>query len=377
MITSIQQLKKEDLQGKKVLVRVDFNVPVQDGKVVDDYRIVRALPTINFLKENGAKILLISHIETKDVETPTLKPVFEYLLPTLNLKFIEDCFSEESVGATGSLGEGGVILFENIRRYEGEKKNDEVFGKQLAGLADIYVNDAFAVSHREHASVVGVPKYLPSYAGLLLSDEMKHLSIDENTPHPFLFIIGGAKFDTKLPLIDKFLEKADKVFVGGALVNDILKAKGYEVGKSLVSETPIDLSHIVSNPKIIIPVDVITQNGSESQAKVIGAVSKDDVIVDVGEETLSLLEPEITKAKYILWNGPMGNYEKGFKDGTINLSKLIGASKAESVVGGGDTLASIKELGLVDEFTFISTGGGAMLELLLKGTLPGIEALEK
>jgi len=377
MITSIQQLSKEALQGKKVLVRVDFNVPVQEGKVVDDYRIVRALPTINYLKENGAKILLISHIETKEVETPTLRPVFDYLLPTLNLKFVEDCFSETAMSDIATLGDGEVILFENIRRYEGEKKNDEAFGKQLAGLADIYVNDAFAVSHREHASVVGVPKYLPSYAGLLLSDEMKHLSIDENTPHPFLFIIGGAKFDTKLPLLDKFLEKADKVFIGGALVNDVLKVKGYEVGKSLVSETPIDISHIISNPKVIIPVDVITQSGSESHSKVIGAVLADDVIVDVGEETLSLLEPEIAKAKYILWNGPMGNYEKGFKEGTIVLSKLIGASKAESVVGGGDTLASIKELGLVDQFTFISTGGGAMLDLLLNGTLPGIKALEK
>ena len=377
MITSLSQLKKEDLQGKKVLVRVDFNVPVQDGKVVDDYRIVRALPTINLLKENGAKILLISHIETKEVETPTLRPVFDYLVPTLNLKFIEDCFSEEAKTSIDSLGDGEIILFENIRRYEGEKKNDEAFGKQLAGLADLYVNDAFAVSHREHASVVGVPKYLPSYAGLLLSDEIKHLSIGENTPHPFLFIIGGAKFDTKLPLIETFLEKADKVFVGGALVNDILKAKGYEIGKSLVSETSVDLSHVISNPKIIIPVDVITQNGTESHSKVIGAVSKDDTIMDVGEETLGLLAPEIAKAKYILWNGPLGNYEKGFKEGTIELSKLVGASSAESVVGGGDTLASIKELNLMDEFSFISTGGGAMLELLLKGTLPGIQALDK
>jgi len=377
MIKSIQQLNKEEIQGKKVLVRVDFNVPVQDGKVVDDYRIVRALPTINFLKENGAKILLISHIEIKDVETPSLRPVFDYLSEKFSLSFIEDCFGEEAVNRISSLGDGEIILFENIRRYEGEKKNDEVFGKQLADLAEIYVNDAFAVSHREHASVVGVPKYLPSYAGLLLSDEIAHLSIGENTPHPFLFIIGGAKFDTKLPLIEKFLEKADKVFVGGALVNDILKAKGYEIGKSLVSETSVDLAYIISNPKVIIPVDVITESGVESQSKVIGAILKDDVIVDVGEETISLLEPEIAAAKYILWNGPMGNYEKGFKEGTVALSKLIGGSKAESVVGGGDTLASIKELNLMDEFTFISTGGGAMLDLLLNGTLPGIQALDK
>ena len=375
MITNINQLKQEEIRGKKVLVRVDFNVPIKDGVVVDDYRITRALPTIEFLRRSGAKVLLISHIETKDVDVPTLKPVHTLLSQTVPVSFIEDCFSDEARQGIDMLEESEVILFENIRRYEGEKKNDEEFGKKLAGLADIYVNDAFAVSHRSHASIVGVPKYISGYAGLLLADEISHLKIDDQTPHPFLFILGGAKFDTKLPLIEKFLDKADKIFIGGALANDLLKLKGVDVRDSLVSTmstmsgivnnpdaTENPLQKLLSNPKIIIPEDLVWN---------------EDKIVDAGPKVLVDLKPHIMSAKYILWNGPLGNYENGFKEGTITLSKLIGESSAQSVVGGGDTLASIKELGLMDEFTFISTGGGAMLDFLQAGTLVGVEALDQ
>ncbi len=376
MIRNLRDLSPSDIQGKKVLVRVDFNVPVKDGKVVDDYRIIRALPTINFLRENGAKVLLLSHIETKDV-TPTLVPVFDYLSNLFELSFLKDCFNDEAKLKISSLKDGEVILFENIRQYEQEKKNDMDFAKHLASLADIYVDDAFAVMHREHASVVGVPKFIPSYAGFLLSDEIKHLKIDASTPHPFLFILGGAKFETKLPLINTFLGKADKVFVAGALINDMLKAKGYEVGVSVVSDQLIDISDIINDPKLIIPVDVVVKNGDETKTKAISAVAKDDMIMDIGEKTMSTIAEEVKNAKYILWNGPLGFYEKGFKEATVSLCKMIGGGSAESVVGGGDTLASIQELHLEDKFTFISTGGGAMLEFLLKGTLPGIEALDK
>lgn len=372
MITNINQLKQEEIRGKKVLVRVDFNVPVKNGVVADDYRITRALPTIEFLRRNGAKVLLISHIETKDVDVPTLKPVHTLLSQTVPVSFIEDCFSDEARQGIDMLEDSEVILFENIRRYEGEKKNDEEFGKKLAGLADMYVNDAFAVSHRSHASIVGVPKHIPGYAGLLLSDEISHLKIDDQTPHPFLFILGGAKFDTKLPLIEKFLDKADKIFIGGALANDLLKLKGVDVKDSLVStmsgmdatENPLQhaLQKLLSNPKVMIPEDLVWS---------------EDKIVDAGPKVLVDLKPHIMSAKYILWNGPLGNYENGFKEGTITLSKLIGESSAQSVVGGGDTLASIKELGLMDEFTFISTGGGAMLDFLQAGTLVGVEALDQ
>jgi len=366
MIHSINELQQTDLKGKKVLVRVDFNVPVKEGRVVDDYRIIRALPTIIYLKERGAKILLISHIETKEIEVPTLVPVFEYFRENSNtglqdIHFVEDLFSDDSLNVLANLQDGEVVLFENIRRYEEEKKNDAGFGERLAALADIYVNDAFAVSHREHASVVGVAPHLSAYAGLLLSDEIAHLKIDENVPRPFLFIIGGAKFDTKLPLIQKFLDKADTVFVGGALANDIFKARGIDIKDSLVSDG-VDISGVANNPKLVIPLDVVWDNRA---------------IMDAGKAGIEELRPLIQNAKYILWNGPLGNYEKGFKEGTIALAQLFGESSAVSVVGGGDTLASIKELGLVDKFSFISTGGGAMLELLLKGTLPGIAVLDK
>ncbi len=362
MIHNIQQLKEEDIRGKKVLVRVDFNVPVKNGVVVDDYRIQRAMPTITFLRERGAKILLISHIETKDVEVPTLKPVHTLLAQTLPLAFIEDCLGDEAKQSIDMLEESEVILFENIRRYEGEKKNDLEFAKQLAALADMYVNDAFAVSHREHASVVGVPQYIPGYAGLLLSDEIAHLKVDEAVPHPFVFILGGAKFETKLPLIDKFIDRVDTMFIGGALANDLLKLKGVEVKASLVSSAAVSLDHVLKNPKVMIPEDLVWS---------------DDKIMDAGQGDIERLRPIIMNAKYILWNGPLGNYEAGFKEGTIALSKLIGKSEAVSVVGGGDTLASIKELDLMDQFSFISTGGGAMLEFLEKGTLVGVNALER
>lgn len=363
MIKTIQQLNKEEIQGKMFLVRVDFNVPVKEGVIIDDYRIVRALPTIQFLRDNGAKIILISHIETKDVPVPTLRPAYEYVNKLFPISFVEDCFSEEMRGKKEAMKEGDVILLENIRRYEGEKSNDPAFAEKLAQLADIYVNDAFAVSHRSHASVVGIPSYLPSYAGLLLSDEIKHLEVSDDK-HPFLFILGGAKFETKLPLIEKFLNKADMIFVGGALANDLLKLRGVDVKESLLSTADISIGHLLDNPKIMIPTDLVWNEEGTA-------------IMDAGPETIESLRPHVANAKYILWNGPLGNYEKSFKAGTSALSKMIGESSAESVVGGGDTLASIKELGLVDEFTFISTGGGAMLELLLKGTLPGIQALDK
>lgn len=362
MITILRELKADDMKGKKVLVRVDFNVPIKDGAVADDYRIERAMSTISYLRQCGAKILLVSHIETKDVEAPTLRPVYAHLSQKLPLSFIEDCLGDDARQGIDMLEEGEIILFENIRRYEGEKKNDSEFAKRLAGLADFYVNDAFAVCHREHASVVGVPKHLPSYAGLLLADEIKHLKIDDATPHPFLFILGGAKFETKLPLIEKFLEKADQMFIGGALANDLLKQKGVDVKDSLVSSDDIPLGHLLINPKVLIPSDMVWDANR---------------IMDAGPKDIDMLKPFIMAARYILWNGPLGDYERGFKEATIALSRLIGQSQAISVVGGGDTLASIKELGLMDQFTFISTGGGAMLEFLLKGTLPGISALDK
>jgi phosphoglycerate kinase len=361
-----------DITGKKVLVRLDFNVPIDNGAVRDDYRIQKSLQTINFLREHQAKIIIISHIEGRE---HSLKPVFEYLKNTLSLpvEFCEDCL-ENGQANIEKLNNGEVLLCENLRLYDGEKKNDEEFAKKLSALGEIFVNDAFSVSHRAHASVVGVPKFLPTYIGFQFDSEVKHLSECFNPPHPFLFILGGAKFDTKLPLVEKFLDIADTIFVGGALGNDLFKARGLNVGASLISDSSADFSKYLSNPKIIMPTDVaVGQNIIKKPEE----VQNTEAIYDAGPETLALLTEEIKKAKHILWNGPLGNYENGYKQPTLDLAKAIAESGAKSFVGGGDTLAAISELKLEDKFTFISTGGGAMLDFLAKGTLPGLEVLKK
>lgn len=374
------------LTGVKVLLRADFNVPMKNGVVVDDFRIRAALPTVDFLCSKGATVILVSHLEDNDGENLTLQPVADQLKKLGEpVTFIKDYKAAYSTIEAGSLepGAGRVFLMENLRFFEGEKKNDPKFAKELASLADIYVNDAFPVCHREHASVVGVPKLLPSYAGLQLEKEVENLSRAFNPAHPFLFILGGAKFETKMPLLVKFLDIADQVFVGGALANDIFKAKGFEVGRSLVSKTVIDLSHITNNPKLLVPLDVINQ---EHASKTPDSLSATDEIMDDGPKTLAMLKEKVSAAKFILWNGPLGMYEGGFKRPTLELAKMIAeATSGEagknggvtSIIGGGDTIAATEELKNQAKFTFVSTGGGAMLDFLAKGTLPGIEALEK
>ena len=365
----IQDVK--DLKGKRVLVRADYNVPVADGVVVDDYRIRKSLPTVEFLKNAGAKIILISHIESGS----TLRPVFDNLQKHFRLTFCEDCLDDHA--AIDEMKEGDVILCENVRLYSGEKTNDADFAKKLASLAGVYVNDAFPVSHRKHASVCRITEFLPSYAGLLFQSEVEHLSISFNPPHPFLFILGGAKFDTKIPLIVKFIDRADKVFVGGALAHNFFKELGREIGASFVSEGNFDLVKLYETGKIILPIDTVVEKNGERTAKRVAECEKTDVMLDNGPETLKEIEEAMKDAKFILWNGPLGNYESGYKEGTLKLATLIAESGAKTVVGGGDTLATIAELKIEDKFTFVSTAGGAMLDFLANGTLPGIECLDK
>ncbi len=366
----------EYLSGVKVLVRVDFNVPIKNGLVVEDFRVRAALPTIEFLIEKGAKVILMSHLEAADGTNPSLAPVADCLKRLgKEVMFIKD-FNKAHDAINEQLKGGACALLENLRFFDGEKKNDAKFAKELATLGDIYVNDAFSVCHREHASVVGVPKFLPSYAGLQIEKEVANLSRAFNPTHPFLFILGGAKFDTKLPLLEKFIEIADSVFVGGALANDLLKAKGYEVGKSVLSKGIADLSKFIESPKLVVPLDILNE---QKQIKLITAIGADDKIMDIGPATVDALKSIVTSAKFILWNGPLGLYENGFKDATLELAKMISsatANGAESIVGGGDTLAAISELGVQEKFSFISTGGGAMLDFLATGTLPGIDALK-
>jgi len=286
----------------------------------------------------------------------------------------------EGAAALAGLADGQVAIVENIRNWEGEKKNDPDFAAKLAALADVYVNEAFSVAHRPHATIVGVPKLLPSYAGFNFEKEVTNLSKAFNPPHPYLFVLGGAKFETKAPLIKKFLGIADNVFVGGALANDLQKARGYEIGDSSHSDQDFGFAEMLDNPKLLLPVDVMVEDAAGNKGlRSADGVHSGDKIWDDGEETVAGLQSFIRSAKFILWSGPLGRFETGYTEGTFALARAIadaGEDGAETIVGGGDTLASIEELKLTDKFTFISTAGGAMLDFLANGTLPGIEALQ-
>jgi 3-phosphoglycerate kinase len=349
---SIRELK--NIKGKTALVRADFNVPISAGKIQDDFRIKAAMPTLKFLLAKGVKVIAMSHHSSA---TQSMKPVQKYL----DKKF----------------SKGKIILLENLRQNKGEEKNDQNFAKKLAKLGDFYVNEAFPVCHRVHASIVSVPKYLPSYAGFQLEKEVKNLSVAFKKPkHPFLFILGGAKFSTKMPLIKKYLKLADKIFIGGALMNDFIKAEGYEVGKSLVDSENYGIEKIMKNKKLIIPGNVVVKNAKKMfMQKKVRDILKSDAIVDVGKKSIQILAPIIKKSKLILWNGPIGKYEAGGAKGTKEVLKLVAKSRAESIIGGGDTVTLVSELKMEKKFSFVSTGGGATLDFLANGTLPGIKAL--
>ncbi|MBI3632226.1 MAG: phosphoglycerate kinase [Candidatus Vogelbacteria bacterium] len=358
-----------ELFGKKVLLRLDLNVSLKDGAVFDDFRIKGSLPTLNYLKDADAKIIILSHLGEGGTET--LRPVADYLKVSL-LPIKIDVSLKDRVA---HMQNGEVIILENLRQDKREVVNDPEFAKELASLGDIYVNDAFSVSHRNHTSIVALPKLLPHYAGFLLQSEVENLSKLFNPDHPFLFILGGAKFETKINLVKKFLDIADKIFIGGALSNTIFKKMGYETGVSLVDEKEMNLDFVLNNKKIVLPMDVTVRDAMGDSVKLPDQVLKNENILDMGPESLEATKKMIDDAKYILWNGPMGNFEKGLKQITEDLATHLSKSGAKTIVGGGDTLTAIRDLDLVDKFTFTSSGGGAMLDFLVNGTLPGIEAL--
>ncbi|OHA25710.1 MAG: phosphoglycerate kinase [Candidatus Taylorbacteria bacterium RIFCSPHIGHO2_02_FULL_45_35] len=364
--------REKIISGTRVLLRLDLNVPIKEGKVTDDFRILRSMKTLEFLVSSGARTVIVAHIDDK--EGGTLLPVFEYLKKKFKIEF--SSFKEAGRKAAG-LTPGSFLFIENIRENEGEVENDEAFAKELSMFGSLYINEAFSVSHRPHASIVGVPKFLPSYAGFLFEEEVRVLSEVFNPPRPFLFILGGAKFETKIPLIQKFLKLADHCFVGGALANDFFKVKGFEVGTSRLSEAVIDLSLILSHPKLSIPSDVVVKSDGGKSIKKPEEVKSTDVIFDAGPKTVEDIKKLILQSKFVLWNGPLGNYENGFASGTEALACAVSESKCRSIVGGGDTLAVISKLGILDKFSFVSTGGGAMLDFLADETLPGVIALEK
>lgn len=382
-------VKDIDVKGKRVLVRVDFNVPLKDGKVNDDTRITAALPTINYLLENGAALILCSHLgRPKDAPDPSfsLEPVAAYLQKLIKNKVI---FSKECVGpnaeqAAAALQPGEILVLENTRFYTGETKNDDDMARQLASLADVYVNDAFGSAHRAHASTVGVTKYLPSVAGFLLEKEIKFLDqAIEDPKRPFVAILGGAKISDKIGVIKNLLSKADTVLIGGGMANTFFKAQGYPVGDSLVEDEVLDTARELAGEggsKLRLPVDVVIADRFENEAATqtidTGPVPDGWRILDIGQHTVENYRKVISNAGTVVWNGPMGVFEmQNFAKGTFEVAKAVAESDAISIIGGGDSAAAIQQSGLADKITHISTGGGASLEMLEGIQLPGLAAL--
>lgn len=364
-----------DLNGKTVIVRASCNVPLVDGEVRNAFRLRRALPTLRYLKDNGAKVIVISHLGRE--MTDTLRPVYDELGKDLPLIWGGTIGTSEFDAALASAENGDIVFCENLRQDKREEDNDEEFAKMIASYGDIYVNDAFAEAHREHASTYGVAKLLPAYAGITLAEEVAMLDKGMTPVAPSLFLIGGAKFETKMPLVEKYLSLYDKVFVGGALAHDVLKARGLEIGQSLVSDISLVGAPFLWSEKLLVPVDVVVEGESGVETKSVNDVLPTDKIFDLGPETVAMLNEHIENAKTILWNGPFGNYEAGFEEGTEVVAKIVADSDAYSVLGGGDTVAAVEKLGLNDAFGFVSIGGGSMLTFLEHGSTPVLDLLKK
>jgi phosphoglycerate kinase len=383
-----------DITGKKVLVRVDFNVNLDEktGKITDDSRIRAALPTINYLIENRAKIILCSHLGRPDgnvVENLRLKVVAERLSQLLEMPVIttNDCIGPEAEIEADGLESGELLLLENLRFHPEEEQNDPVFAAALAKLADIYVDDAFGTAHRAHASTDGVTKFLPAVAGLLMEKELEYLGgILENPVHPFGGLVGGAKVSDKVAMLENIMNKVDFVLIGGGMAATFLKAKSYEVGLSLVEgdrlETTGDLMEQaeITGTRLFLPIDVMVtseiKNGAKREIVPIDNILPDQRIVDIGHRTIELFSNELRRAGTVFWNGPMGiNEIPDFAAGTHAMALLLSSLDADTIIGGGSTADVVINMGLADKMTFISTGGGASLRFLGGKKLPGVEAL--
>jgi len=379
-----------DVNKKRVLVRVDFNVPLKGDEVVDDTRIRAALPTINYLLEHDAAVILCSHLGRPkgkpDLEL-SLSPVAEHLAELLDepVAFAYDCIGPVAEEAARELGFGEVLVLENTRFHPGEKRNDPEMARQLASLADLYVMDAFGSAHRAHASTEGISNYLPAVAGFLMEKEIQYLGQVISDPQkPFIAILGGAKVSDKIGVISNILTKADFILIGGGMANTFFKAQGYPVGDSLVEDEALDTAREllqVAGSRLRLPVDVVIanqfDNDAESKVMAMAPIPEGWRILDIGPETVVAYDKVLHDARTIVWNGPMGVFEfPKFALGTFGVAEAVAESEADSIVGGGDSVAAINQSGLQDRITHISTGGGASLEMMEGKALPGIAALE-
>ncbi len=379
-----------DLQGKRVLMRADFNVPLEGDKVTDDTRIRAALPTIKYILEQGACLVLMSHLgRPKGQVKPefSLKPVAGRLGELLSQSVImaPDCVGDEVEAMAEDLKPGEVMLLENTRFHAGERDNDAAFAKQLAALGEVFVNDAFGTAHRAHASTEGVTHYLPSMAGFLIEKEIKYLGQATSHPeHPYIVILGGAKISDKIGVIENMLDQADKILIGGGMANTFFKAQGLEMGDSLVEDDVLDTAKALmdkAGDTLVLPTDAVVADAFDNDAHT-KVVSVDEVkpgwrILDIGPKTIEAFKSILKTTKTVAWNGPMGVFEmENFAKGTVALAKALADLDAVTVVGGGDSASAVQKAGVADEVSHVSTGGGASLTFLEGKSLPGLEALD-
>lgn len=386
----MQHIKDFNVSGKRVVIRCDFNVPMDSaGNILDSYRIERSLKTLEYLRDHKAKVIILSHLSPEDKKKegnlPSLRSVAVALGKMLNqnISFSNDCIGEEAVQQTLALQNGDIILMENLRHHPEEEKNDRGFAKNLAALGEIYINDAFGVSHRAHASVSAITEFLPSYAGFLLDEEVNAITqVLQNPQRPMVAVIGGAKLSTKIKVIENLLQIADHVIIGGNIANIIVQAKGLMFSGTAVGEDVRVLTDRIdiTNPKLHLPVDGVAcldpENEDYARNASLGSVRKEERLYDIGIESIKLFQEVIAQAKTVFYNGPLGYIEKPrFENGTFEIARAIASSGAFTVTGGGETNAFLKKYGLIGKFSYVSTGGGAMLSLIDGQILPGLDAL--
>ena len=391
-VKSIKNIK--NLAGKRVLLRCDFNVPIKNGKILDDYKIIKGFETIEYLLKKKSKVIIVSHLGRPEAgkkdEKYSLLPVAKFLKEKFKkqVNLVDDVSGFQAGTAVSKMKNSEIVFLENIRFEKGEKKNSAVLARTMAKLADIYVNDAFAVSHRAHASVSAIKKYLPSYAGLLLEKEISHLKKALKPKQPLILIIGGVKLATKIPLIKKFRKEAHRILLGGALANNFFAAHGYEIGRSLIDKESVKFAKKIIkkgwDKNIILPIDVRVSNKKsfwDAHNKKLNEIGKKDYILDIGYETVDFYKKYIKNAATVIWNGPIGMFEEQkFKHGTLDLARSLAINSKKSVfsiVGGGETIKALKMTKTINHINWVSTGGGAMLAFLSGEKMPGIKGLVK